>query len=223
KEGLHFALTDKGVFLFFVGWAIIGACNYSIWGGMLLFPIYESYGREDIFTAILRATIFATAVISNFIWAKLSSRIAEPKRWIFICISVSNPIFFAAAAIFLYLAPPEESLVIWKFFALIAVFTLFATWEGLGFILNNRLKVDLVPDRVRNAIYSLEPTLVLILSIPFIVVGGIVIESLGMGIGALLTSILSVIGIIILGLGLLWLPQRAEGTKHSDSSEELLT
>ncbi len=217
RDGLRFVFTDKGIFLFFLGWAIIGACNYSIWGSMLLFPIYEAYGRKDSYIGTIRATMYGTGVISNIIWAKISTQINRTKRWIFICIGSANTIFFTAAAIYLYLVPPEHNMIIWKVIGLVIVFTLFVTWEGLGFILINRLRVDLIPDRVRNAVYSLDPTIVLFLSIPFIIIGGIVIEDTGMEIGALLTAGLSAIGMGILGLGLIWLPQSNKRKRNSES------
>ncbi len=66
--------------------------------------------------------------------------------------------------------------------------------------------------------YSLEPTLVLLLSVPFILIGGIVIENSGMEIGTLLTTGLSVAGMIALGLGLLWLPQSNKRKTNSEDS-----
>jgi hypothetical protein len=46
-------------------------------------------------------------------------------------------------------------------------------------ILRQRLFLDIIPDRNRNSIYSLIPTLLLITGAPVMIIGGFLIENLG--------------------------------------------
>ena len=57
-------------------------------------------------------------------------------------------------------------------FGLFLVFQLPGMWEPLQYILRNRLNLDLVPDNIRNAIYSLLPTLTILIGIPGTLLGG---------------------------------------------------
>ena len=76
-------------------------------------------------------------------------------------------------------------------FGLFLVFQLPGMWEPLEYILRNRLNLDLVPDNIRNAIYSLLPTLTTLIGIPGALLGGYCINEFGFLTTILLTVILT--------------------------------
>jgi hypothetical protein len=65
--------------------------------------------------------------------------------------------------------------------------------------------LELVPDKYRNAVYSLLPSLILLLSVPLVTVGGFVINHHGFSAGILLIVAIQLVSAIFLGLGLYWL------------------
>ncbi|MHA1966474.1 MAG: MFS transporter [Candidatus Hodarchaeales archaeon] len=205
--GFKFLLSHKGIFFFFVGSTVIWAANNSIWVNFLLFPTYENYsGGQDNFTAFLRAIIFASGVFWQLFIVRYISKIKKVKQWVFITTAISNPIFFFMFFAYYTLFPPtvlDLSLV----FGLFLVFQLPSMWESLEYILRSRLNLDLVPDNIRNAIYSLLPTLTTLIGIPGALLGGYILNEFGFLSTILLTVIITSIGVFITGIGIAWLPK----------------
>lgn len=57
-------------------------------------------------------------------------------------------------------------------------------FHNIAMILRQRFFLDLIPDKNRNSIYSLIPTLLLIVSAPVAVIGAWLIENLGVSLTA---------------------------------------
>ncbi len=207
QSGFKFLLSQKGIFLFFIGTTIIWAANNSIWVNFLLFPIYGGYsGGQDDFTAMLRALIFASGVFWQLFIVKYISKIHRIKLWIFITTSLSNTVFFSLVYFYYTQFPPtgfEFSLVL----GLFIIFQLPGIWEPLEFILRSRLNLDLVPDEIRNGIYSLLPTITTIIGIPGALVGGYILKIYPFSSAILITALFSSVGVIVTGMGLARLPE----------------
>ncbi|MFW9905758.1 MAG: MFS transporter [Candidatus Thorarchaeota archaeon] len=207
QTGFKFLLSQKGIFMFFIGTTIIWAANNSIWVNFLLFPIYGSYsGGQDDLTAMLRALIFVSGVFWQIFIVKYISKIQRIKLWIFITTALSNPVFFLLVY-FYYLQFPPTGLDLSLVLGLFIVFQLPGIWEPLEFILRNRLNLDLVPNEIRNGIYSLLPTITTIIGIPGALVGGYILKTSPFSSAILVTALFSSIGVILTGMGLSKLPK----------------
>lgn len=102
---------------------------------------------------------------------------------------------------------PPTALDIALVFGLFLVFQLPGMWESLEYILRSRLNLDLVPDNIRNAIYSLLPTLTTLIGVPGALLGGYILNEFGILPTILLTIIVTSIGAFITGIGIAWLPK----------------
>ncbi|MFX0211991.1 MAG: hypothetical protein ACFFDT_38810 [Candidatus Hodarchaeota archaeon] len=80
----------------------------------------------------------------------------------------------------------------------------------MEFILRNRLNLDLVPDKTRNAVYSLLPTLTTLIGVPGALIGGYYLKYIGFAETILFTALFSGLGVVMAGVGLLWLPKIGE-------------
>ncbi|MFX0064463.1 MAG: hypothetical protein ACFFC7_20010 [Candidatus Hermodarchaeota archaeon] len=206
SSGIWFFISDKGVFLYFIGSTITWAANNSIWVNYLLFPTYANYtGGSDNLTALLRAIIFASGVLWQLIAIRFISKIKRINLWIFITAALSNPIFFFLVYLYYWIAPPT-TVDLALIFGLFLVFQLPGMWESLEFTLRNRLNLDLVPDKLRNSIYSLLPTITTLIGIPGTIIGSWFISIYGFTSGILLATIISLIGVLIVGIGLKQVP-----------------
>jgi len=205
--GIKFLFSKKGITLFFIGSTIIWAANNSIWINFLLFKIYEGYsGGSDNTTAIFRAIIFASGVFWQLIIVRYISKFQNTKLWILVTTSFSNPIFFGLIYWY-FLTFPPTSLDLMLLFGLFIVFQLPSIWEPLEGTLRSRVSLDLVPDDKRNAVYSLLPSITNLFGIGGALLGGLVIENYGFAEAILLTTLVSTIGVIIVGIGLKFLPE----------------
>jgi MFS family permease len=204
--GFKYLLSNKGILFFFVGSTIIWAANNSIWYNFLLFPTYENYsGGQDNLTAALRALIFASGVFWQLFVVRYISRIKRIKRWILLTTSLSNPIFFLTVYFYYNWFPPiDQDLTL--VLGLFLIFQIPSMWESLEYILRSRLNLDLVPDDIRNAIYSLLPTITTLIGVPGALLGGHILSQYGFLPAILVVVIISSFGVILTGIGLAYLP-----------------
>jgi len=219
SNGIKVLLSHYGIFLFFIGSTIIWAANNSIWVNFLLFRIYEGYsGGQDNTTALLRALIFTSGVLWQFLIIRYITRLKRNKLWIFITTSFSNPIFFLGMYVYYLWFPPTE-VSVFLIIGLILMFQMPSIFEPLEGILRNQLNLDLIPDRSRNSFYSLLPTLTNLIGIFGALIAGFFLSNYGFVETILLTAIISGLGVILTGLGLFWLPQIQNAINQESNRE----
>jgi hypothetical protein len=181
----------------------------GIWGTLMLLPFYESYSGSDEYTGLLRAIIYTAGIFWGLAGARLSKQIQNIYRWLFLSTFYLIIVFFSIVFSFYVLFPPPNAFVLTSFVGVILLF------GGLGLslslalqsILRRRLMLELVPDKYRNAVYSLMPTLMVLFSVPLVILGGFVIARFGFSAGILLVVSLGLLIVPVLGLALYWLSQ----------------
>jgi MFS family permease len=216
--GLSFTVSNRGVFLYMIGASFTLGAIIAIWGSLLLFPYYESYSGSDDYTGLLRAIIFFTGIFWQVIAAGFSKKVYHVRRGIFVTAFMAGPLFFIFAFLYYEFVPPTYAFVLATYVGVIIVFQFIGIFESLGGILRSRLQLELVPDRYRNAVYSLFSTLIVSFGAPLVFLGGFIVDKYSFAAGILLSAILSAIGIFVMGLGLHWLPE--PGTERLSSSQK---
>ncbi|MHA2100487.1 MAG: hypothetical protein ACW99A_17570 [Candidatus Kariarchaeaceae archaeon] len=73
--------------------------------------------------------------------------------------------------------------------------------------MQQRINLDLIPDDYRNSLYSLLPTLSRGIGIVFVLVAGLLIDSYGFNNIFYLLIVTSLLGSLLLGIGLLKAPK----------------
>ncbi|MFX0092561.1 MAG: hypothetical protein ACFFBD_12430 [Candidatus Hodarchaeota archaeon] len=219
--GFRFFISQKGIFLFFVGTTIIWAANLSIWYNFLLFPTYANYsGGTDALTGLFRTLVFLSGAVWQLVIVKFISKVKRVKLWIFITTTLSNPVFFSIVYLYYLFVPPTHFDLV-MFLSLFLIFQIPSIWESLEFTLRSRLNLDLVPDEFRNSVYSLLPTLTTLIGIPGAAVGGFFIQTFGFTSGIFLTAALSGLGALAVGLGVFFLPSLPIATQTISKKEVL--
>jgi hypothetical protein len=177
------------------------------------------------------------------VWAKKY----EPKKWIprFRFLQSAGAMFFwiFAAIMFLFPVPPPGSPMIDVYLPnteililrvplgsilpvmiMIVVFYVMGIALQLGGVLTSRIYVDAIPNRVRNGVYSLFPTVVLLMSMPQIALFGWLI-SISIPLTLILVGVISSIGCLLIRKGLQYPhPKELEqDTQESDMGESIYT
>ncbi|MFX0114433.1 MAG: MFS transporter [Candidatus Hodarchaeota archaeon] len=221
--GISFASSSRGTLLFFLGLTIYGTTG-ALWGSLMLFPFYASYSGTDEYTGLLRAILFFTGVILLLLMAKITKKIEKPHRVLFLSNFMVGFVFFCLVFGFYEVIPPPNEFVLNSYLAVIILFQWVGIWLPLQTILQGRLMLELVPDKYRNAVYSLLPSLILLISVPLITVGGFVISNHGFSAGILFIVGLDLVAAMFLGLGLYWLakPRSIEFPPGEDMVEPSL-
>ncbi|MFX1515941.1 MAG: MFS transporter [Promethearchaeota archaeon] len=211
KEGIKFALFTKHM-----AFLVISIClwniTWQIWVKMILFPIYFGYTESDAGAGILRFI----AWIGNSILAARAgiwSRKLCYRRWVprlNLSIIVS---FFGFFVTLIILYPLESSFNVIPIILLLCYSLIFLGLNNLFLILRQRLIFDLVPDSIRTSVYSLFPTLTLLIGAPLLFISGNIIENYGFPVMLVLLMIIGVLSSGSMYLSINTLPSDENGKR----------
>jgi MFS family permease len=222
RDGISYTWKNRFIrFMIFGGMLLTS--TMAVWGNLILFPIYYSYLLTDTAVASYRTILFIPGVVAqerSGIW----SQRFNPTKWIprFRILQACSFVFYILFALLLFFLPPvsgsvmisilipfttieffqvpEAHLLVIVFMFTIYVLTLF--FGAFAEILTQRLLIDAIPDRVRNSIYSLSPTILLLFTMPQILFFGWLIPVAGFPITLLLCACISLVGVILVRHGL---------------------
>ncbi|MBD3405448.1 MAG: MFS transporter [Candidatus Lokiarchaeota archaeon] len=222
KEGVGFLRADKFVMLTILGEVLIWATG-TVWWTLLLFPLYFSYLLSDVAVSAFRTLVFipeAGVQERSGVWSKRF----DPVKWIprFRFLQFCGFVFYLILSAITFLYPPvpsDTTLVginipftnipliempassIIPIGLLFVVFVITDMFGGFSQILTSRVMIDVIPSRIRNSMYSLKPTLAMILAIPLLGLFGLIQPLFGFGVTFGLLSIVSLLGALLIRQG----------------------
>jgi MFS family permease len=179
-EGIHFSLTNK-VMIFMMLGISFSAGMWIIWGSMILFPLYFSYTGSDAGAASYRFIVFLLGLPGPIFASNLSKKFDI--KW-FPRLAFFHVLFFFTSFIVIFEFYPindnnntEFQLI--PLLLCVIPFVIPSIIFSITEILQSRIFLDLIPDRNRNSVYSLIPTVVLLFNTPSALIGGYLIENSG--------------------------------------------
>jgi MFS family permease len=219
KEGVSYLWHTPYVKYLCIG-SMLCASTITVWGNLILFPLYFSYLITDVAVASYRTIAFIPGVAANErsgVW----SQKFEPRKWIprFRLVQACGFAFYIILAALMFFFPPVGDsaimatvylpftsivlieLPIQHIIPIIMLFSLFTVtmfFGGFAEILTQRELLDAIPNRNRNSLYSLQPTILLLLSTPQIVVFGWLIPIIGFPATLLICAVISLGGVFII-------------------------
>ncbi|MFW9994177.1 MAG: hypothetical protein ACFFD4_19185 [Candidatus Odinarchaeota archaeon] len=213
--GLKAVFMNKTMFLFVIG-ICFEAAMWSVWGQMIIFPILFGYTGSDGAASTYRFVIWIAGIpvtgLAATQAAKLDAKWYPRTRAAFILL------YFGSMLLITAWFPLSDRFEPVALILTSVVFIGFTILFKIANILEQRLFLDLIPDRNRNAVYSLIPTLVLLASAPAVIIGGELLTSLGLTVSTAVLGLTGLAGTIFFYLALRVLPkelmdqQDAEGT-----------
>lgn len=222
-DGFKFVGSSRFVFFTIMGETILFATG-EVWWDIILFPFYFTYLLSYVGISGFRTLVFIPNVAAqerSGIW----SRGFNPVKWIprlrllqfggfafYLLLSATTFIFKAPtleeAHMISVLIPltsiklfevPAESVI-----PLTIIFIVFMITDFLGAfadILTQRVFIDVIPNRIRNSLYSLRPTLVVLCALPFIWLFSVFLPAYGFGPTFALMSIIALAGTALIRVG----------------------
>ena len=245
KEGVSYLWHTP-----FVKWLLVGSMvttsTITVWGNLILFPLYFSYLITDVAVASYRTIAFIPGVAANERSGIWSQRF-EPKKWIprFRLLQACGFVFYIALALLMHFFPPVGDAAIMAtvylpftsivlielpiqhivpIVLLFTIFTITMFFGGFAEILTQREILDAIPNRNRNSLYSLQPTILLLLATPQIVIFGWLIPIIGFPVTLLCCAFISLAGVLIIRYALtLEKPVIAVETPQDEDETEGIT
>ncbi|MHA2089340.1 MAG: MFS transporter [Candidatus Kariarchaeaceae archaeon] len=192
-DGISVVRNNKTLRLLVLGMVISGS-GFALWSGLILFPLYNEYAGSDRLTALLRSIVFISGALGAGIAGVFSYRVRNLRKWLAVTFLTMEITFFLTMFFMTKFYHPSSHLI-WLSFVVVTLSFFFAFTPGyLREVLVPRFFLDVIPDRNRNAINSLIPTLVILLSIPYLALGGIILVKVGRSVMILLLALNGIIG-----------------------------
>jgi hypothetical protein len=240
KSGISFMVREPFVRFIVMG-SMLTLSTMVVWGNLILFPMYYSYLLTDVAVAGYRTIAFLPGVAAqerSGIW----SQRFEPRKWIprFRFLQACGFVFYLIfAGIMFFLPPISESdnmirilipitniellqVPIENLLAITLIlltFTITVFFDAFASILEQRILIDVIPDRIRNSVYSLQPTILMLFAIPQIGIFGWLIPVIGFPATLLCVGLISLCGVFVLRHGLNQ-PRTLSAIAKSMSKEE---
>lgn len=197
-SGIKFVFSSRKSFFMILGLSFIYLVE-GLWFTLILFPFYFSYTGNDAGVGLIRGLIFVSGAFLQIYSAKYTKRMDTKNLAKFS--TVYYVLFYICAIGILFWIPPHGTFNIVGII-LVLLLMLFIV-NGLGvlvFTLFQRTMMIEIPSESRNSVYSLLPSIALLLQIPFLPIFGSIIES-----GGLIAGIEVLLGISSIGCFFLFL------------------
>jgi len=209
-DGVRFLGSTRFVTFIILGEVLLWSVG-PVWWNLHLFPFYYWFLLTEVAVSSFRTLVFIPQAIANErsgVWSKRFS----PEKWVprFRFLQFGGPIFYIIIAAIVHVFPGAvEGVAVIPFLdfpisTLIPVFLIFATFVGVsmfgGFaqILTQRVMLDVIPNRIRNSMYSLQPTLVMLLSMPLLLFFGWLTSESGFTLPFILCGLIAFFGIVFI-------------------------
>ncbi|MHA2142814.1 MAG: MFS transporter [Candidatus Thorarchaeota archaeon] len=243
-ESFQFLVSDRFVLLSTLGAAIFSASGV-LYFQLLAFPLYYTYLVTEVAVASFITIWFLTSIVAqerSGVW----SRRFDPVKWIprFRLLNFFGFVEFIFLAAFFHFFPspinpsntvqllipftdliiiemPAESIIPIVLLLVLFAFTNFTTY--FANILTQRLMIDVIPNKIRNSLYSLQPTLVMIIAIPLVLAFGWILPAFGFSVTFMLLSLIGLLGYLILKRGFSYPIQKAADLEVIQDSPESVT
>ncbi|MFW9996870.1 MAG: MFS transporter [Candidatus Odinarchaeota archaeon] len=198
--GIKFLVSNKGPFFFIIGTALYFSA-ISIWGSIILIPLYFGYTGSDALASTLRTLAFVVGVPISIYIAKVSQRFNKDKAphatFGFVIL------FFPGFVVLTFLVPvSNEFNLIGCAVTIILLNGIIPTLGDLGNILRQRVIIDMVNSENRNAVYSLIPSIVSILGIFLLPISGILIEEYSLTAGIAAALVVGLLATVMIMIGM---------------------
>jgi MFS family permease len=224
KDGFKFLGSSRFVTLIIFGEVVMFSIG-PVWWNLILFPLYFSFLVTMVAVSAFRTLVFVPQAIANERSGVLAKRF-EPKKWIprFRVLQFMGVIFYLALAAIVHFFPgipagtdpstvefltilipftnlPLIEIPVQTLIPVALLFTVFIALNMFGAIagiLTQRVMIDVIPNRIRNSMYSLQPTLVMLMSMPLMLFYGWLIPSSGFTLPFLISAAISVLSVFMI-------------------------
>ncbi|MCE7733766.1 MAG: MFS transporter [Candidatus Heimdallarchaeota archaeon] len=222
NQGLSTVYNDRNLSFLVLGMMITGS-GMMLWAGLMMLPLYESYGKTDTMTAMLRSTIWVFGAIATGIAGIISKRIKNIKKVLSLSFIGLDLVFFGIMYVMVSFFESTSEFNLILFILLIVAFTIGYTGRYFVDVLMPRYFLDKIPNSNRNAIYSLIPTLIMVVSVPYLIIGGILLQHFTIQKMFLILAVNGLIGSLLCAYGIYLPEEQHDGVLQHNRSDKIVS
>ena len=245
KDGFKFLGSSRFITLIILGEVVMFSIG-PVWWNLILFPLYFSFLVTMVAVSAFRTIVFIPQALANERSGVLAKRF-EPKKWIprFRLLQFMGIVFYLALAAIVHFFPgipsgtdpstiefvtisipfinlPLIQIPVQTVIPVALLFIVFVTLNMFGSIagiLTQRVMLDVIPNRIRNSMYSLQPTLVMMLSMPLIAFYGWLIPRSGFTLPFMISAVISLFSVVMIWRAFKHPIPKAEDVIKADTEE----
>jgi MFS family permease len=196
SDGLKFTVSSKLIFLLMISSVLLVATS-MVWLNLILFPLYLGYSGSDAGAGTYRWILWFSGGVISMKAGQLANKISA-KSWIPKLNALQNTFYIGFTALIIIFIPINPAR--FKLIGLVLIYLNFVI--GYYFLevhryLKQKLYLDIIPDEMRNSIYSLLPTLGLLLSAPLILIMSRVLDENGFSVTLGILLLISLVACVI--------------------------
>lgn len=217
KDGVRFLFSSRFISLVIFGEVFLWAIG-TVWWQIVLFPLYFAYLFNDVAVSSFRTLVFFPEAFGQERSGVIAQRF-DPVKWTprFRIFQFLGFVFNIILAVIIFTLPPPPDPVnvvgLYIFdipliempaqsvLPMVLIFVVFIVADlmgGIANILNQRVLLDVVPNRIRNSIYSLQPTIAMMAAIPFILLFGWLLPLHGFPTTFALMALVTLVGTLLI-------------------------
>jgi hypothetical protein len=245
KDGFKFLWSSRFITLIIMGEVVMFSIG-PVWWNLILFPLYFSFLVTMVAVSAFRTIVFIPQALANERSGVIAKRF-EPKKWIprFRILQFMGVVFYLALAAIVHFFPgipagtdpatidfvtilipytnlplieiPVQTII--PVALLFCVFVALNMFGSIAGILTQRVMLDVIPNRIRNSMYSLQPTLVMLLSMPLIAFYGWLIPLSGFTLPFMISASISLFSVYMIWSAFKHPIPKAEDVVKADAEE----
>lgn len=195
-KGLKFAVSTR-MTTFFIAASVVYVAVAMVWYNLILMPIYFGYTGTDFGAGSLRWIIWFGSAYFTGRAGSISKKLDE-KTWIPRINLAFMVTFFGLTGLLIRILPIDTPELNWVGITfLILIFVGSAAFGSIGELLTQKLFLEVIPDDMRNSIYSLLPTLGLIIGTPIVYLLGLWIDDIGIDVAIFFFVLIALVGVLL--------------------------
>ncbi|MCE7736471.1 MAG: MFS transporter [Candidatus Heimdallarchaeota archaeon] len=193
-EGLRFTISSRPIVYYMISSMLLIATS-TVWYSLILFLLYFGYTGSDAGAGVYRWILWMTGSLITVKAGQLAKRLSE-KTWLPRLNLLHNLFYIGVTALIVLYIPIFPS----KFKIVGIILIYFNFVFGYYFMqaheyLKAKLFLEVIPNELRNSIYSLLPTLGLLLATPLIFIMAVVMDLHGVPITLGILLIISLVSV----------------------------
>jgi MFS family permease len=196
KEGISYSFSSRMMTYYVIAAVIIIAIS-EVWYSLVLFVVYFGYTDSDAGAGVLRWLIWFVGAMITGKAGTISKKLTE-KPWIPRLSFTFISIMFGFTALVVAIKPITVETASYNLFGALLIFLIIVVggfFLEIYTFLTQKLFLEIVPDNLRNSIYSLLPTLGLLIGAILVFPIGSVIESSGLAVGIVIIILIAFVGV----------------------------
>jgi hypothetical protein len=200
KENVSYCWSNVSLRYFIIGSAISGS-TLTIFGTLIIFPLYFSYTTDDLYLGLLRSLILIVNGFFMISFKILLNKFIKNRFWLITITFLGSFTIFIGILFFVEIFSPSSVLNISVFALLLFIMSLSMLPQSFFKESKNDYLLSTIPEKRKENIFNFIPTIFVLFNIPLILLGGYMLTNYDLQTNLIILIVISIFGSFITAWG----------------------